>query len=118
MRSIGACGLIIMAMSLLGSSEAWACRWFQPATPCVEWARASAVFIGRVIGVESAPPWQWRERITFENFYAFRGPETPTLDILTAYDGASCGLGDQMQRGDWWLAYAYAKGEHLYTDLC
>jgi len=123
--------LAVFGLTLLASlPPVFGCSCVLPSPPCVALEYADAVFVGRIVeispiesegagsGVIRPINLFRRVRVTFALEYPFQGPETETIEVVTPYWDAMCGLGQLMGVGDAWLIYAYRRDEELETHLC
>ncbi|HEX7176253.1 MAG TPA: carboxypeptidase-like regulatory domain-containing protein [Pyrinomonadaceae bacterium] len=109
------------------SVEARACSCAGSAPPCEAYWRASAVFVGQVVGVsnvrveegegENKHEQGWRAfRFAVER--PLRGVADAYVEVLTGGGGGDCGYG--FERGGRYIIYAYRdeKTQRLYTGIC
>lgn len=119
-------GLVRVLLILLGASvgpPAMACSCAFSGPPCRAAADASAVFVGKVIGIDNAEGAEggyefYGRRVRFEIVEAFTGVSGPNAEAYTGYGGGDCGYG--FRSGRTYLVYAYreAKSARLVTGIC
>jgi Carboxypeptidase regulatory-like domain len=97
------------------------CGGFRP--PCEEYGRASAVFIGVVIGDSSIDSqdgeYQFQKRsVSFAVEETFHGLRGTSAEVITGMGGGDCGVG--FKRGERYLVYAYTNPQDnkLHTSIC
>jgi hypothetical protein len=97
------------------------CGVFRP--PCEEYGRASAVFIGVVIGDSSIDSqdgeYQFQKRsVSFAVEETFLGPQRTSAEVITDRNGGDCGFG--FKRGERYLIYTHTtpQDNKLYTSIC
>ncbi len=111
--------LLIAAGLLLNVSAVHACSCVPPGTPAEELKKSTAVFAGKVIGIEaprlvvsSANP----VKVTFEVSKVWKGPSSKNVVITTALNEASCGY--SFKEGREYIVYAHGKENELSTGIC
>jgi Carboxypeptidase regulatory-like domain len=120
---------------LLLSNNAYGCSCMGGETPCQAVGRASAVFVGTVTRVRTAPQPQprnqqeldklrgeeidWTPRtFAFSVDVAFLGLDGTEVEVATGRNGADCGY--DFVIGKRYLVYAYrsTQGNRLATGIC
>jgi hypothetical protein len=109
------------------SVEARACTCAVSGPPCEAYWRASAVFVGQVVGVSTVEVEEgegedkrkhgWRAfRFAVER--PLRGVEDAYVEVLTGGGGGDCGY--DFERGGRYVVYASSdeKKQRLYTTIC
>lgn len=106
-------------------SLAEACQCEPARRPCEETWRAAAVFTGKVVAIDIAPPLRvdydftvsGQRLVTFEVAEPFRGATSRTLQVRTGRDDASCGY--PFEAGKSYVVYArqYPTGQ-FQTGIC
>ena len=77
---------------------------------------AKAVFVGKVVTVESPPNAHYR-MVTLEIQSGWKGPSTDRLVIMTGQGGGDCGYAFEV--GETYLVYAYQYNKsYLGTNIC
>ncbi len=102
------------------AGRAFACTRAPPGSPSDELERSTAVFAGKVTGVEmpggdvisSADP----VRVTFRMYTVWKGPSRDSLTVTTARSTVSCGY--EFAAGKEYLVYAYGEEDDLEVSLC
>jgi MYXO-CTERM domain-containing protein len=108
-----------LLLFLWPAGRALACTCVQQ-TPEEAYARASAVFEGRVVGV--VPPAAGdvggggRVRVTFRVTQAWKGVEHEQVTVWTTASSATCGYG--FEEGRVYLVYASGDAAQSSTGLC
>jgi hypothetical protein len=112
---------------LVPSHQAHACSCTEPVQPIrSEYRQAHGVFIGKPIARETiykqwrGRPWQGYFAYTFRVERSYKGKLPATVRVLTATDGARCGIRFQMNRH--YVVWAdkspwLAKGQ-FHAHLC
>lgn len=118
-------GLSLLVVALSGARAA-ACSCEKPGPPCVEFGRASAVFVGTVASVREGERKQkpggevefTPRAVKFSVERTFLGVEGAEVEVLTGLGPEDCGY--PFTKGVSYLVYAYRgeKGERLYTSAC
>lgn len=109
-------GMLVLRAALNSVSG---CSCLPPPPPLSAAEAADAVFVGRVISVESTHP---EERfapleVLFEKEESFKGSGTVgQVSVFTGSDGALCGYGFSV--GETYLVYARETRSELWTGLC
>jgi len=112
--------LVVVGCLASGPGRAWACTCALPGPPAEELAKSTAVFAGKVIGlnmpigrvIRSTDP----VRVTFRVYAVWKGPAHDRLVVTTARGGASCGY--PFSRGSEYLVYARGTASSLETGIC
>ncbi|MFW6136423.1 MAG: hypothetical protein ACOC7N_06340 [Chloroflexota bacterium] len=102
------------------AGQAPACMCVPAGPPSDELERSTAVFAGKVTGVEvpsgdvmsSADP----VRVTFRIYTVWKGPSRDSLTVTTARSTVSCGY--EFEAGKEYLVYAYGEEDDLEVSLC
>lgn len=102
------------------SQQAFACSCAPPGSPSEELERSTAVFSGRVVGMEvpsgrivsSADP----VAVTFEVYTVWEGPRSDRVTVTTARWSLSCGY--PFEAGKEYLVYARGEADDLQVSLC
>ncbi|MEA3377063.1 MAG: hypothetical protein U9R72_12795 [Chloroflexota bacterium] len=102
------------------AGRAFACTCAPPGSPADELERSTAVFAGKVTGVElpggdvisSADPVE----VTFRVFTVWKGPTRDPLVVTTARSSISCGY--EFETAKEYLVYAYGEEDDLQVSLC
>jgi hypothetical protein len=92
-----------------------ACSCALPPAPKVAMAQSTAVFSGKVTKVEQDAKAHTRT-VTIEVDRTWKGSDKKTLVVLTAGDGAACGVSFEKDKS--YLVYANAVEEKLHASLC
>jgi hypothetical protein len=91
-----------------------------PGTPAEESTKSTAVFAGKVIGLNMPIGLVIRStdlvRVTFQVYTVWKGPVHDTLVVTTARGGASCGY--PFSRDSEYLVYARGTESFLETGIC
>ncbi len=113
--------LILLGASVAPPAIACSCAFSGP--PCRAVADATAVFVGKVIGIDNAKVAEggyefYGRRVRFEIVEAFTGVSGSNAEVYTGYGGGDCGYG--FRSGRTYLVYAYreAKSSRLTTGIC
>jgi len=129
-------GGLAVWLALAAAPPVHACSCMAPGPSGVELEKADAVFLGRVVAVETRErevreirSFFSQHHVTFELEKVWKGcEEGETVTVTTASDGAACGYG--FAEGESYLVYAYAVGRdaeggtdagdapQLTTNLC
>ena len=125
-RLIKAVTLVFAAFVFMGSArDARACSCGVSPPPCEVFAKASAVFVGKVI---DAAQQQVATRedgtkevfdvgaIRFQVMEAFAGVKGREVTIHSGTGGGDCGY--WFKRGEVYLVYAFGELSHLGTTIC
>jgi len=118
--------LIILASLFIGSvpNKAYACSCLSANSPLHSLEGSDAVFLGKVTNTEGIPRGDEEfvgaddVMITFEVSKVWKGPPSKTLVVVTALEGATCGLGRSFMIGEEYIVYASSEGGELRTHLC
>lgn len=115
MKTLFAC----FGIFLSGGVYLWACSCLPTPPPPDAFAKADAVFSGKVESI--APGGDHALRVTFRVQQSWKGTNAPTLVVQTASDSAMCGY--NFIRGEHYLVYARVNGARtnappLATGLC
>ncbi|HEV3468120.1 MAG TPA: carboxypeptidase regulatory-like domain-containing protein [Pyrinomonadaceae bacterium] len=115
--------LLTAAAGLLSAGRASGCSCAVPGPPCQEYGRASAVFVGTVVGLQTSKRgggrYEFAPRVfRFSVEQAFSGVEGAEVEVATGRGGADCGY--NFRKGEKYLVYAYrgAEGGRLSTGIC
>jgi carboxypeptidase family protein len=104
----------------ISTIDAYACTCARIRPPCEEYGRASAVFIGVVIGDSpiSAQNGVQKRSVSFVVEEAFNGLRGTSAEVIAGMGGGDCGVG--FKRGERYLVYAYTNPQDnkLYTSIC
>ncbi|MCH9662843.1 MAG: hypothetical protein K0U66_04170, partial [Gammaproteobacteria bacterium] len=97
-----------------------ACSCIAPGPPAVEFARATAVFVGRVTaitGAESAKGYPQR-KVALQVEESWKGVEEESLTLYTGSGGGDCGY--PFEEGESYLVYAYRadQTDDLGASIC
>jgi hypothetical protein len=113
---------------VLAATRSEACSCAGGSSPCQEYGRAAAVFVGTPISVRTVPRPAtpdgndldyWAPRtFTFSIETSFLGIAPPETEVSTGQGGGDCGYGFTI--GQRYLVYAYksAKANRLITSIC
>jgi hypothetical protein len=112
---------------LLFSNSAQGCTCMGGETPCQAFGRSSAVFVGSVTSVKTAPHGQprnveevdWTPRsFKFLVEIPFLGVDGTEMEVATGRGGGDCGY--DFKAGKRYLVYAYrsTKDNRLATSIC
>lgn len=112
---------------LLLANNAHGCTCAGGETPCQAFGRASAVFVGSVVSVKTAPHGQprnideidWTPRsFKFSVEIPFLGVDGTEVEVATGRGGGDCGY--DFEAGKRYLVYAYrlTKDNRLATSIC
>ena len=96
-----------------------ACTCLGPGTACAAYWNVAAMFSGRVIAIEPAPPGSGQtQAVRFAVEHAGRGTSGGQAVILsTPQNGVNCGM--TFEVGQRYVVYAYADGGgRLATNMC
>jgi hypothetical protein len=91
-----------------------------PGSPSEELERSTAVFSGRVVGIEvpsgrtmsSADPVE----VPFKVYAVWKGPKSDTVTVTTARSSVSCGY--EFETGRAYVVYARGEADDLQVSLC
>jgi hypothetical protein len=100
--------LVVCAVAALGPSPADACTCAQSGSACEEFSRVDAVFVGRVVGIQTSneSPKFGTRRVQIAVVEAFRGVNPGTVTVRTyPANGGSCGY--PFAEGETYLVYAF-----------
>jgi hypothetical protein len=114
-----AAALLFSGLSVF-TGQAYACSCMIPPPPQEALQGSSAVFAGKVVGIEapqgamisSADP----VAVKFEVSQVWKGPQEATIVITTPRDSASCGF--EFTQGGEYIVYAWDGERGLETGLC
>lgn len=124
LNSIAGVGLLM----ILAVGSAYGCSCAGGASPCQDYGRSSAVFIGTPIAVRTVEPKPgrgpesaeyWLRRIfKFSIEQSFLGVQPGELEIGTGMGGGDCGY--DFKLGQRYVVYAYKneKSNQLATGIC
>jgi hypothetical protein len=109
----------LVALTSLGQ-QALGCTCLPPGSPSEELERSTAVFSGRVVGIEvpsgrtmsSADPVE----VTFKVYAVWKGPKSDTVTVTTARSSVSCGY--EFETGRAYVVYARGEADDLQVSLC
>ena len=113
MRLFAAFGVAVIG--LCAAQLAHACSCAPPPPPKKALESASAVFVGKVTGVEREG---FRMTVSFEVSTSYKGVKTKKATVGTASNSAACGFG--FTEGESYLVYCYSpdEGKTLSTNIC
>src|SRR5688572_4549078 len=103
---------------VLEPAPAAACTCMPPRPPAESFPDATAVFYGRVLGVQSVPPGSAivNVEVRFRVEESWKGPSGPVLVVRTGRDSAMCGYSFRPDTD--YLVYAHGDADRLSTTLC
>ncbi len=109
------------ALLLFGSAQPLvkACSCLPPPSPLAAVESADAVFVGRVLSVDSTDPENRfaHLEVVLEVREAFKGTDgLSQVSVFTASDGALCGFGFSV--GESYVVYANRRQDGLWSGLC
>lgn len=111
-----------LLLVIFSATRAEACSCMMPGPPCQEFSEASAVFVGTVTGIKTAPRDEAEQRdaarrVTFAVKEAFSGVKGKQASVWTGFGGGDCGY--SFDEGASYLVYASARPDgRLYTGIC
>lgn len=128
--------VIALVMMLTLTSNAYGCSCGGGGTPCQEFGRSSAVFVGTVTGLRTVQrphprnqeeleklrraetEWWTPRTFTFSVDLAFLGVDGTEVEVSTGSGGGDCGY--DFVSGKRYLVYAYrsTQGNRLVTSIC
>jgi hypothetical protein len=111
--------LLVAFYAVLPVGRAEACSCIPPEPPHAALAKATAVFSGRVVGIdEPAFPTNSLEpvHITLNVERSWKGPLTEEIEVRTAISSASCGF--TFEENKEYLVYANGDVNDLQVSLC
>lgn len=81
---------------------------------------ADAVLRGHILAVETVDPQTWRVEVEVLRVWKGVCPDESSRRTYTFHtsDGASCGLGNDVQVGDTWIFFAHEQQGELRSNLC
>ena len=109
-------GVLVLRSAL---SSAVACSCLPPPPPLTAAESSDAVFVGRVISVDSTDPMDRfaHLEVVFEIIESFKGVgAAERMSVFTAFDGALCGYGFTVE--EVYVVYAHRSRGGLWTGLC
>lgn len=122
MRIALVCALLILFTGFVAPA-AMACSCAFAGPPCRAFVDASAVFVGKVIGIDDAKGAEggyefYGRRVRFAIVEAFTGVAGSNAEVYTGHGGGDCGYGFRSGRS--YLVYAYrdANSSRLVTGIC
>lgn len=107
--------LILLLATMIPIAPAYACSCAAPPSALEALAQASAVFTGRVVGIDTPAGYE-PLRVDFEVETVWKGPVEAQVEIRTARDSAACGFA--FEKNASYLVYAYEADGDLHTNLC
>jgi hypothetical protein len=120
MKNILFAAILFFPISMI---DAYACDCIGIRPPCEEYGRASAVFIGVVIGdspvsVQDSEYESQKRSVIFTVEETFLGPRKTSAEVITGWNRGDCGFG--FKRGERYLVYTYTNPQDnkLYTNIC
>src|SRR5687767_2951038 len=120
MKKILFATILLFPISTIG---AYTCECIGVRTPCEEYGRASAVFIGVVSGdssiyVQDGEDQVQKRSVSFAIEETFLGSQRTSVEVITGMGSGDCGFG--FKRGERYLVYAYTNQQDnkLYTNIC
>jgi hypothetical protein len=119
MRHFALLGLLAIGLTLLPLHKAAACSCIPPEPPQTALGKATAVFSGRVVGIdEPAFPTNSLEpvHVTLNVERSWKGPLTEEIEVRTAMSSASCGF--TFEENKEYLVYANGDPHDLQVSLC
>ena len=112
--------LVVCVFAALWPSSTDACTCARPGSPCEEFARVDAVFVGRVIAIEDSTesPRLGTRRVQIAVVEALRGVQPGTVTVRTySAGGGSCGY--PFVAGETYLVYAFQpEAGVLVATMC
>src|ERR1051326_1835464 len=125
LRKFWVAGFALIAICLAGRS-AEACSCAGGSSPCHEYGRVAAVFVGTPIAVRTVPrpansdsEEYWAPRtFTFSVETSFLGLAATAADVSTGLGGGDCGYDFILGRRYVVYAYKSAKNGRLSTSIC
>lgn len=110
-----ATGMCVVLALLARVDRAHACSCMEMDVPTA-FARADAVFEGRVASIERTSDGVGAVRVTFDVVQQWKGIDHEHVVVETAADSAACGVA--FEEGTSWLVYAQDVEGVLHTGLC
>lgn len=122
-RGVASSIFILVWLAIVCVSETVACSCGGGGTPCQEFWRAEAVFVGTVVGSERASvrtgnlPLAGR-LVRFNVSESVRGASASQAEVITGLGGGDCGY--PFTHGETYIVYASRNEEDglLYTSTC
>ena len=109
--------LLVFSLLVAAPSGSHACSCTNPPDFTMAYDLSEAIFLGEVLGIESAAPAYPNEVWATLRVEGYWKNELPTVvRVRTGENEAICGLGFQV--GQHWLMFADAWLDHYATHLC
>ena len=126
MRQVNCIAGVALFWLMLSVTSAWGCSCGGGGSPCQNFGRASAVFVGTAIAVKTAPRPAERNReeywaprtFLFSVEQTFLGVQARELEVSTGLGGGDCGY--DFKLGTRYVVYASQsdQGKRLITTIC
>lgn len=126
MRRTNCIAVVALCWLMFSVISAWGCSCAGGGSPCQDFGRAAAVFVGTAIAVRTTPRPADRNReeywaprtFTFSVEQTFLGAPIRELEVATGSGGGDCGY--DFKLGTRYVVYASqsAQREQLLTSIC
>lgn len=106
-----------LLLFLICSGIALACSCIEPGSPMKELEKSSAVFSGRVTGIDDCnrmTDYLCGYYVTFQVYEVWKGDIAEETTVITSDNSASCGF--NFEQGKEYIIYA--DGDELSVSLC
>lgn len=103
--------VFLIALAFPGFMQACSC--IPPEPPALEFSRADAVFVGKVITLERR---DYQLLVTMEVQGSWKGITSRQVDVRTGFGGGDCGY--PFLRDGVYLVYAYGGAKTIGTGIC
>ncbi len=109
-----ALGLLIAAIVVFSAQATFACKCAPPPAPKKALARATAVFMGKVVDIDRSGGH--RVKVTFTVDTSYKGVSTKKVVVQTGRGGGDCGI--RFTKGEIYVVYCHGKDKVLSTGSC